>query len=276
MRKTVFDTLTDSEKLLLLNGEKVGLFNYCFRSGVGYNDLVDQMCVGYYLDHSGNKPVSVTYERIEELAKNTNKDVNEVLGNIIKGKFSKKWDLLYTALNTEYDVVNNVDIVETKTGNNVVEDTYNSSNEKTGNNSDTTSYNTTVTDNGKKGMKEITTRGDTVDDTIFGFNSATSVGDTSRSENLSETVESLPEFNTSFNEQIKTGTDSKEFGINETDKHTGTDTKTNSINESTSKNGRTENPSANIESELLMRNKFIFFDTIYKDIDSIVALQIYI
>ena len=93
----------------------------------------------------------------------------------------------------------------------------------------------------------------------YGFNSSSPVGNDLSYGSDTETVIGDKDSNTTHNTRDKTGNDNK----NATE------------NESITRNGRDVAGAELIEKELNLRNKEIFFNTIYKDIDSIATLQIY-
>ena len=202
---------------------------------------------------------------------------NVIMGSICSQKFTDKWNRLYDDLiDKVYDSLYNQDYIETKKGTNKNTDTHNTIKGKNGNNSDTTTYDTNVTDDGKTGVNEVTKRGTINSNDVYGFNSTSPVGDTYSNEDFTETVEGDANKNTTHNTQIKTGTETKNFGISETETYTGTDTTDIDIDEEYTKKGRNITPSQLLMEEISFRDKQNFFDIIYRDIDSIATLDIYI
>lgn len=235
---------------------------------------------------------------------------NNLLGSsIIRPKFIDKWLRVYDTLITkQYDALKGFEHTEHKEGNNSDTTTYdnsvgksgdntdtvtyNSRNGRTGNNTDTTTYDTNTEDNGKTGTKETTTVNRENSADVYGFNSSSPVGDNVDTENSTETVVGSADDNTTHNIQTKTGTetkgyvvdetvektgtDTKSISINETETKTGTDTKNFVIDEDVTKSGRNNTGAELVETELNLRNTQIFFDIVYKDIDSVATLSIYI
>ena len=306
------ETLTNRQKIDLFNGQVVGIFPTMVLQEDAYYSKLKELCLGYYTARSAEKTISPTYENIINFV-NENAEVNEtadeIMGRLIRGKFLEKWTRVYEVLVSEqYNALHNMEITEHKDATNKDTDTYNtvkgkqgtntdsmtynSDNTKVGNNTDTTTFDTSVEDDGKTATSETTTR--TVDgaDNVYGFNSPMAVGDTTNVENVNETTVGEADKNTSHNLQTKTGTETKQFGVNETEQkrgtdsrqigvdetetHTGTDTTDTIINENISKTGRDGSGAELIEKELNLRNTQIFFDIIYADIDSMTTLQIYI
>ena len=306
------ETLTLEQTISLLNGNVVGMFPYMVLSNDSFYSKLYDLCLGYYTARSGEKTISITYERFKTLiAENPtiNKTAEQLIGELIRNKFIEKWERVYSVLISEqYNALNNRDYTETKTANNQDKSTYNTTKGKIGNNSDTitfdnvnsktatnsdvTTFDTNVEDDGKTGSHETTTRNTSTDDDVYGFNSTSPVGDSASTEELSQTIIGDANKNTTHNIQKKTGTESKEFGIDEsisktgtdtreinideTETHTGTDTKDYTINENIIRRGRDGSGAELVELELNLRNSQIFFDIIYSDIDSIATLQIYI
>ena len=244
----LFDLLTQDNKLALLNGEIIGFFPYIFVEGDAYYDKLQELCFGYYTYRSGYKSISPTYRRLIELSKdnpNLIKSPDEMLGNLIRAKYVEKWNRVYDVLlNKDYDALNNYDFVKTKNGSN----------------SDVVTYDTNVTDDGKTNTDETTLRNINTADDIYAFNSQTPVGDSTGEEIATERTYADADKNTTHNTQVKSGTDSRNIGIDETETHSGRD----------------GDGARMVTKEIDMRSKQIFFDIVYKDIDSIATLKIYI
>lgn len=274
------ETLTKQQMIDMLGGNVVGIFPSMVLSTDVFYDKLYELCLGYYTVRSGEKTISMTYERFISLV-NENPEIDktpeEFIGTLIRGKFIDKWNRVYDVLITsQYDALNNREITEDKTGNNQNTDTHNTTKGKQGTNSDITTFDTNVEDNGKVGTSETTTRKIEDANDVYGFNSTSHVGDTYSSENTSETVVGEAEKNTSHNLKTKTGTEDKQFSINESETYTGTDTTDIIISEKFVKSGRDGSGAELITEELNLRNTQLFFDIIYADIDSIATLQIYI
>lgn len=274
------ETLTKQQTIDLLSGNVVGIFPYMILSEDAFYSKLYELCLGYYTERSGEKTISMTYDRFISLTKENpeiNKSPEELIGSLIRGKFLDKWSRVYDVLITsQYDALNNRENTEDKTGNNQNKDTHNTTKSKNGNNTDTTTFDTNVEDNGKTATNETTTRNVTDENNVYGFNSPTAVGDTNSTETTSETIVGDADKNTSHNLQTKTGTESKSFNVNESETNTGTDTTDITIDEKIVRSGREGSGAELIMEELNLRNTQLFFDIIYADIDSIATLQIYI
>lgn len=276
----LFETLTHGQIIKMFNGDVVGIFPSMILSNDKFYSKLYDLCFGYYMQRSGEKTISLTYERLLQLANEKytlTETAESLIGKLIRGKFIEKWNRVYDVLISEqYNALQNQDFTEKKTGNNQNIDTYNSTKAKQGTNTDTTTYDTNVEDNGKRGTSETTTRSVEDSNDVYGFNSSTPVGDTLSNETTSETIVGEADKNTSHNIQTKTGTEAKQFGINESEKHTGSDTTDISIDENLNRSGRNVSGAELINEELNLRNTQLFFDIIYSDIDSITTLKIYI
>ena len=276
----LIETLTNQQKIDLFVGNAVGIFPYLVLSSDAYYSKLYEMCLGYYLSHSGEKNISPAYDKIISIVsenESVGKTAEELMADIIRGKFSEKWSRVYSALiETQYDVLTNRERTEHKTGDNTDTTEYDTNNQKVGTNSETITYQSTITDDGKTGTHEITSRKNDTNDNIYGFNSALPVGDSTSEDVTEETVVGDADKNTTYNLRTKGGSDTHAIGLNETDKKTGTDTKTYAIDETVTDSGRDGTGADQILSELNLRNTQIFFDIIYADIDSVATLQIYI
>lgn len=275
------ETLTTGQIIKMFKGEVVGIFPSMILSNDKFYSKLYDLCFGYYMQRSGEKTISLTYERLLQLVSEkiytTTETAENLIGKLIRGKFIEKWNRVYDVLISEqYNALQNHDFTEQKTGNNQNIDTYNSTKAKQGTNTDTTTYDTNVEDNGKRGTSETTTRSAEDYNNVYGFNSTSPVGDTISNETTSETIVGEADKNTSHNIQTKKGTEAKQFGINESENHTGTDTTDISIDENLNRSGRNVSGAELINEELNLRNTQLFFDIIYSDIDSIATLKIYI
>lgn len=273
------ETLTTQQMIDMLNGQVVGIFTTLIKPNDAFNSLAKDLCLGYYMSRSGEKTISPAFEKIIILteAHTITRTADEVMGDLIRTKFFDKWSRVYSVLVSEqYDALANEDHTTNKSGTNVDTDTYNSTKGKQGNNTDITTFDTNVEDDGNIATKETTTRNVNDANDVYGFNSPSPVGDSTFSESTSETVEAEADKNTSHNLRKKTGTETKSFGLDESETHTGTDSTEHVINETLTRKGRDVSGAELIEKELNLRNQQLFFDIIYADIDSVATLQIYI
>ena len=279
------ETLTLQDKNnLFVKKDTVGFFVTLFQPTDIFFNLAYPMCLEYYTIRSANKRVAEIYDQILEFVKESSGDestyiqtTNELLGtNILRPKFLDKWERIYKALITEqYNPLNSYEEEDNKTGSENGTTTYNTEVGKTGNNTDSTTYNTNVEDNGKTSTKETTTTNIERNDDVYGFNSSSPVGESANNEKTTEELLANADDNTTHNIQTKTGNDNKNITINETESKTGTDSNTLSKNENITRSGRRVSASSLIQEELDLRNRQIFFDIVYKDIDSVLTLSVY-
>jgi hypothetical protein len=244
----MIDTLTTQQKSELLQGNYVGIFPTMFLDTDEFYSTLSQICFGYYMERSGNKSISPSYERLIEMSKSAEgleETAEQLLGKYIRGKYIAKWRRVYDALVfRNYDPLNDYERVESKYG-----DNYNK-----------TTYDTSVVNDGNSSMSEKTVRDVETGDDVYGFNSENVVGESKSTDSLVETVTGDAEHNKTHNAQTKSGSDSNYI----------------KINESYNRRGRDNSAAKLIAEELDMRSQQIFYDIIYSDIDSIATLQIYI
>ena len=244
----LIDTLTAQQKLDMLNGNYVGIFPTMFVDTDEFYSTLSQICFGYYMEHSGSKTISPSYERLIEMAKTAEgltETAEQLLGKYIRGKYINKWRRVYDALVFKsYDPLNDYERVESKYG-----DNFNK-----------TTYDTNVVNDGNSSMSEKTVRDVETGDDVYGFNSENTVGESKSTDSLVETVTGDAEHNKTHNIQTKSGSDSNY----------------NKIDERYNKRGRDSSAAKLITEELDLRSQHILYDIIYRDIDSIATLQIYI
>lgn len=271
------ETLSQEDITNLFSGSPAGIFKNLFGQGSPLYELNYSMSLAYYTYRSANKRVSKTYMNLvgyRDLGIDI--DVNEQISRILIDKFIDKWTRVYEVLvNSQYNALENTNIVERKTGNNTNEKTYNNSFTKTGNNSDTTTYDTELENNSDTNVNETTTSNNGENNKVFGFNSVDAVDVNSSTSNSTDTVTANKNDNTEHSVETKTGTETKNFTISETDKKSGTDTDELTINESTSKMGTDVAKQDLVNKELDLRNRTTFFDIVFADIDSVMASSIY-
>lgn len=275
----LLETLTIQNKIDLLNGGIVGIFKNIFSVDDKFYSQVPNMCSEYYLNWSGKKTISPIYEiTLDLIAEQTEitRSAEEIIGSNIRARYIDKWNRVYAVLVEEtYTPLDDYVDSETKSGNNKDTTTYGSKTDYSSDNNNIITYNLNTTDNGKTGTKEVTTRNVENDDNVYGFNSASPVGDTFGQQTTSETVSGDAESNTNYNEQLKTGTETKKGDNTESTQKSGTDSKQNDYNETITHNGRRMSGADLVESEISLRDRRNFFEMIFRDIDSITTIQLY-
>ena len=240
----LLETLSNEEKISLLNGNVVGIFNNLILEGDSFFNKKYELCLGYYFNRSGEKRISSMYEKILEIKNNITEKPEDIIAKLIRNEFIEKWEITYNALyEQQYSIMDSNSYTETKTGNN----------------NETITYNSKVEDNGNEATNMVTKTSNENSNDTYGFNSSSPVGNDLSYGSDTETVIGNKDSNTTHNTRDKTGNDNK----NATE------------NENITRSGRDVTGAELIQKELNLRNKEIFFNTIYKDIDSIATLQIY-
>lgn len=179
---------------------------------------------------------------------------------------------------------------------------------KSGTDTVTKTFDTSLEDTGEKGTSLSEERTDTRANNIYGFNSQSAVGDTNGHGRSEVITQGNAEDNTTHNVELKTGdeteetdydnkqilrndeTNEKTLDLNDaktgtethaivhgkTESKSGTDTRDLDRQIDTDTTGRRTAASELLDKELDFRNRQIFYDIVYRDIDSIATLQIYI
>ena len=234
-------TLTPEQITSLINGETVGIFIDMITSDDIYSSIKYELCLGYYLERSGDKPISLPYQRLINL---NIAEPASVIGKICRNKFKEKWSKQYLALISEqYNP-----LIEFEKQEDINRD-----------NTDTTTYNTQIHSTGSRANKSTTSYNDEEANDVYGFNSVSPVGSDTSATNYTETVTGLAEDNTTDSNENKTGSDTKNYKDKENKVATG----------------RNNSAAELLDKELDMRNRQIFFDIVYYDIDSIATSGVY-
>ena len=201
-------------------------------------DLID---LEYYYNRSGNKTITPLLEKLMLRSPET---YLEDVCNIIKVKFSNKWNAFYkTYINSNYDPLYNKDVTEIRTPELSKE----------------TTPNLTVQNDGSTGTNLTTSTTDYSTNDVYGFNSRLAVDESDNTGLNSETVIGDKDTNTTSNTKTTTG--------NEITTETGTET--------TSIKGYEGNVQERVKSELELRDQYNLYDMMYKDVDSLITLQMY-
>lgn len=278
---TLIQTLTNDQLRTLLQGGVTPLFSAMITSTDPYYAYREQLCNTYYLNRSGNKPISVGYQNIIDI-KEANptiitQDADRYLGNMVRQQYLDKWTRIYNALVTQtYNALDNVSMDETYSDTINRDTTYGRKDTKTANNSDITTYDTNVEENGKTGTNEVTSTSVSNEENVYGFNSSDAVGDNTSKSTTTETTQGAPEDNTTYNSTDKTGTETKAFTVDESVARSGKDEEEETRSGVRSKIGRDKSGAELISEELDLRMKATFFDIVLNDIDKLVVLPIYI
>lgn len=275
----IYDRLSDTDKINMLNGTVVGLFSRMIIDTDPFYDKLSELCLGYYTSRSGEKTISPTYSKIIDLISNNvvSNTAEDILGNMIRGKFIDKWNRVYNVLiATQYNPMNDYEENTVKSGANDNTRNFTDNTNHTGTNTDKTTYNTTDTFNETTSEKEQIISSEQDNSAVYGFNSSSPVNDSNDDISSTETRTRDPLDNTRNTTNNKSGEDTLEHTINSSDNKSFNGTVNNTYSDNIDTTGRNTSPSSLVEKELNLRNKFLFFDIVYADIDSIATIQIYI
>ena len=304
----IFDTLDERQKEVIFTSKEtaVGIFTYFPNNNIIKPDDYNKMSREYYLSHSGEKETSPFYDKIiannNELYK-----AQQFASQIIYGKFGKKWESIYSLFNRSYDVLeefkrseresfqgkDSISTTETtdKTGSKqmVGTDTTTTTNTTTIDSAKDTN-NTTTTEEAVSTDKTVTTTSDDSNN-VYGFNSVTAVGsDESNSTNTEHTTGEAANNKTTTSETLvgsekyketEALTGEEKFIKNDTDTITENEERSGSNVADKNHTLLKETSGHNIpivdmfDKEISFRDRQVFYDIVYKDIDSVIALQIY-
>ena len=274
----IIETLTLEDKINLLNGSTVGFFSNLILSTDSFFSQAYNLCLGYYMNNSSNKTVSPIYENVLNLIteNSINKSVNDIVAQMIRGKFIDKWERYYNALiNENYEILE--DIVKNETSNYTKNEVNNYTKNETSNyaKNETKTYNNTINENGKTNTDMTTSSTNEKNNDVYGFNSTAPVGSDLNYGTDTENVKGDKEKNTTENVKQKTGSDTNGTTGNDKKGTTGNDDKDTTKNETISRTGRNTSAQDLLQKELDFRSKNLFFNIVFRDIDSIIALEIY-
>lgn len=302
IKMTVYETLSHNDIDGLINGDVVGLFKTLIDDGDVFSKERTELSSGYYLSHSAEKTISPFVERLIEL---NGDNSNNRLGLYLRAIFIDKWEKIYKGLVTDYNILD--ENVDERT---IEEDTTHVTNfgkqielvidddiTMTYGKSTTDSTNNTQTVAKTKGISEIKAvykdEHVTVEQEqgVYGFNSSSVAPDSKNESDTHTTANGDANYEkVEYSDGKDVDTSTTKGTVTEintgTDKHTksGTTTSTNSGNDDeqytrtmTDKhNGRNSSGATLISAEVDMRKKYTFFDIVYNDIDSVVALPLYL
>ena len=217
----------------------------------------------FYLNHSGEKWISPLFSKLIKLYENVDEDNSDLLPiikivQIAHNKFSHKWDKIYDALLVQnYDILANYGFTETHTEttteDNTITKSINESSSSNGSSSENTNITTTDTGDVKGFDYGYNTNEDGVQtDKTATTNSSTTIGDAN--ENKIENESSSTRTGNNIDVEDKGGT--RDY------------TKTISGFEGLE-------PETAIENEIKLRDRYLFYNIIYKDVDSLLTLKIY-
>lgn len=296
---TVIDTITEDSKVELLTlGFKVVsplFYGLSLLINLPIEHLWAHIERDYYFSRATSKTLAPVYKTsldalfekylsevtVEEVEAYIYAGVEVITYSIIvhtiQHRFFKKWTDLYNLLySQEYSPLDSYSETEKRIADDTDTKTYDITDGKTGENTDVLTLNTQTDENGKVGTSETTTRSVESDNNVYGFNSSTPVGDTASTDTISESVVGEADNNTRESTRLRTGTESKAIGINETLKKTGTESIKYGKDETVTRSGRREAGADLLTKELSFRSKQILTDIILDDIISVTTSPLYL
>ena len=236
-----------------------GVFDLITNPPWGEDITAEVLNLEYFGNHSGAKFCSPVVKHLLGDAEILSDDARTKLASIITAKFKTNWERLWETNVVAYSPIKNYDISETTTRDLTVNNIEVTDSDKSKNVTDTRTPNTVdSTSHGKT---------DTETDYAFGYNSAATDRNPSDRVETSEggtTVVSK----TGTDTDVLSQTDKDDTTVTKTDRDTGTITVTRSGNIGSATNQRLVTE----ERQLWMWN---YFDTIFKDVDNVLALMIY-
>lgn len=251
---------------------------------------LDQM---YFGNHSGDKSTSVLIDKLIGENDALTDDQISTLVNIIHVKYNEPWKRLYAVLSADYNPINNYDMVEVETPDLTRVETPNITKVDTPDitrvetpdittieSPNVTQSKTTTTESDYS----VTTQSEASGDT-FGFNSATPVPQSESKNSNTVTTKGAADANVSTDTMSETGTRTSTESGTRTSTESGTTTSTETGTRTYTDTGtRTLTRSGNIgvttsqqmlESEIELW-KWSFFETIFRDVDSVLTSPVYI
>lgn len=249
----------------------------------------------YYGNHSGGRELSSLSEKLLNSDKKLSNTALQRLANVIFAKYGDNWKRAWDALQEEYDPLHNYDGTEHYKEENTEGYTKHNTGTETNQGTNTGTVDTQGTDTGTVGTQgtdtgtqrnvKDNTGTQKVDKGIYGFDSSgTSNSDTeTRTDNLSEN-----NTRTDNLAHAETRTDNLAHAETRTDNLSNSNTRTDNLTESNEGSGTKEytltkggnlgvtTSQQMLESEILFRQKYNFFDSIvFPNIDDVLCVKYY-
>lgn len=249
----------------------------------------------YYGNHSGDRELSVLAEKLLNSDKELSNTALQRLANVIFAKYGDNWKRAWDALQEEYDPLHNYDGTEHYEEENTEGYTKHNTGTETNQGTNTGTVDTQGTDTGTVGTQgtdtgtqrnvKDNTGTQKVDKGIYGFDSS------GASNSDTETrIDNLSENNTRTDNlaHAETRTDNLAHAETRTDNLSNSNTRTDNLTESNEGNGTKEytltkggnlgvtTSQQMLESEILFRQKYNFFDSIvFPNIDDVLCAKYY-
>ena len=236
-----------------------GIFDLITNPPWSDSATADVLNLEYFGNHSGAKFCSPVVKYLLGDAEILTDDARAKLASIITAKFKTNWERLWETNVVAYSPIKNYDISETTTRDLTGSNTEVTDSNKTKTATDTTTHNTVdSTAHGKT---------DTETDYAFGYNSQATDRDPSDRVEMSEGGTTTIS-KTGTDTDAVSQTDKDDTTVTKNERQTGTVTVSRSGNIGSATNQRLVTE----ERQLWMWN---YFDTIFKDVDNVLALMIY-
>lgn len=218
-----------------------------------------------YYSLNGNKIISPMVEKFLDSEGSLSVDSRERIAKVIFTMFHLKWEKLFSTLSLDYDPIANVDAEITESVERTGKRDYTGNGSNTGTIDHTTTLDGTTTDTGTLKNDGTTTN----NDKIFGFNS-----DDGENSNSSDGTGTNTETHNLTNTNSQNGTDTESRNLkdsrSENENTTGTETHTISRHGNI---GVTTTQSMITEERNLW--EWLFYENVFKDINSILTINIY-
>lgn len=256
-----------------------GIFYYLSIQSAPWEMSVDSKSLDmlYHGNTSGSKYISPL---VENIALNPISDSDgDILAECAMAMFGNDWSRLWTALQTEYNPLENYNSKEVMTDNKTVYE-YGKTNTRTDDlvhtfgKSTTRTDDLTHTDTGTD--TETPNITNTVENSVYGFNSTSYVPSskettTTNGNNTTERDHTLKDTGTVVN--ADSGSDKDTGTVQYAD--TGSDTQTNSYTMTRQGNIGVTTSQQMLESEYELRKRNYFRDVVFADLDKLLTLNIY-
>lgn len=277
----IFDTLTESEKFLIINGGNNGfsnLFSHIFEDNDFGHQTRAHLSYEYYVIRSANKTISPSFSHILKLIEDggDSQALLEAYGYGIRNKFYDKWKRAYDVLIEDYNPLDTNTSTEIIENNNTKNITYGKNVKLTANNVEQLDGSNTEESSENIGKYESRTTYDDGDEFSYGFNSSAPTPKNTAKNSSTEVIEGDKLRNSASRDTTASRNDTNTITKDENEVNSGTDTHIDEFSQEIIKSGRDESPSALMQKELDFRVRNLFYDIVLKDIDSILTISIYI
>lgn len=277
----LIETISNDERILVLDNkaDTVGVMPTMILSSDSFYKLSPEIGCELYMNY-GKRRTSVYYNSLLEVAELSQVEqplyaVNRLIGQNIRNKYIDKWNRIYSALVTNYSVLDNIEHGETTIYTDEEHRGYSDTKNNTVESTDTTTYDVRTDENTATSTDETVVTERTVGDSVYGYNSEISVPDNETLTNETVNTSGNAENNTTNSKNVKTGTESVGGTETESGNSTGSEDVDFKHNEEKKYVGRDKDGASLVDSEVVLRNKYIFTNMVINDILTEISLCIY-